>query len=132
MWDVSRVGSGHRKNSCDTLCFYQTHVWRTVLPIWPIWAYHFYSIFYNVAELRKACFRQAHIARAVLPPSALLHAKPFALPPSGTLSPPPNPTCAPFPILGFSENCRGNFCPVAFPPFRFGFWHHFADWLNWP
>ena len=81
------------------LCFYQVHFGRTVLPKWPILgASPFNSVFYNVSELRRACFRQARVARAVLPPGALFRAGALALPP-----------CAPkshiwgFPHLGFSE-----------------------------
>ena len=53
------------------LCFYQAHFGRTVLPNWPLWPHLFYSVFYSVSELRRACFRQARVARAVLPPGAL-------------------------------------------------------------
>ena len=38
-------------------------------------------IFYSVSELRRACFRQARVAQAMLPPGALFHASAFALPP---------------------------------------------------
>ena len=37
--------------------------------------------FYSVSELRRACFRQARVARAVLPPGALFRAGAFAFPP---------------------------------------------------
>ena len=63
------------------LCFYQAHFGRTVLPKWPLWVYLFYSVFYSVSELRIACFRQAHVAGAVLPPGALFRTRAFALPP---------------------------------------------------
>ena len=69
-----------------TLCFYQAHFGRTVLPKWPLWAHLFYSVFYSVSELRRACFRQARVARAVLPPGALFRAGAFALPPSAPKS----------------------------------------------
>ena len=36
---------------------------------------------YSVSELRRACFRQARVVRAVLPPGALFPAVAFALPP---------------------------------------------------
>ena len=75
------------------LCFYQAHFGRTVLPKWPLWAHLFYPVFYSVSELRRACFRQARVARAVLPPGALFRAGAFALPPCASKShmrPPPH------------------------------------------
>ena len=63
------------------LCFYQAHFGPTVLPKWPFWAHLLYSVFYNVSELRRACFRQARVAQAVLLPGALFHAGAFMLPP---------------------------------------------------
>ena len=60
---------------------YQAHFGCTVLPKWPLWAHLFYSVFYSVSELRKACFRQARAAQAVLPPGAFFRAGAFALPP---------------------------------------------------
>ena len=39
-----------------------------------------YSVFDSVSELRRACFRQERVARAVLPPAALFRAMAFALP----------------------------------------------------
>ena len=80
------------------LCFCQAHFGRTVLPKWPLWAHLFYAVFYNISELRRACFRQARVARAVLPPGALFRARAFALPP-----------CAPksqLPHLGLSESIK--------------------------
>ena len=65
-WDF-----GFAMRPVGALCFYQAHFGRTVLPKWPLWAHLFYSVFYNVSELRRACFRQARVARAVLPPGAL-------------------------------------------------------------
>ena len=50
--------------------FYQVYFGRMVLPKWPLWAYLFNSAFTNVSELRRACFRQASVARAVLLPGA--------------------------------------------------------------
>ena len=76
------------------LCFHQAHFGRTVLPKWPFWAHLFYSVLYNVLELRRACFRQERVALAVLPPGALFRARAFALPPV-----PPNPH-APAPTFG--------------------------------
>ena len=80
------------------LCFYQAHFGRTVLSKWPFWAHLFYSVFYSVSELRRACFRQARVARAVLPPGALFRAGPFALPPCA-----PKSHMRPLPHLGFSD-----------------------------
>ena len=57
------------------LCFYQAHLGRTMLPEWPLWAHLWYSVFYSVSELRRAGFRQACVAQAVLPPGALFHAE---------------------------------------------------------
>ena len=84
------------------LCFYQAHFGRRVLPKWPLWAHLFYPVFYSVSELRRACFRQARVARAVLPPGALFRAGALHF-----LPVPPNPTCARphiwgFPIFGLS------------------------------
>ena len=50
-------------------------------------------VFYRVSELRRACFRQARVARAVLPPGALLRAGAFALilcAPKSHMRPPPH------------------------------------------
>ena len=79
-------------------CFYQAHFGRTVLPKWPFWAHLFYSVFYHVSELRRACFRQARVARAMLPPGALFRAGAFALPPCA-----PKSHMRPLPHLGVSE-----------------------------
>ena len=46
-----------------------------------IWAHLFYSVFYSASELMKACFSQACVAQAVLPPGASFHPETFALPP---------------------------------------------------
>ena len=44
------------------LCFYQAHFGRAVLPKCPFWKHLFYSVFYTVSELGRACFRQARVA----------------------------------------------------------------------
>ena len=80
------------------LCFYQAHFGRTVLPKWPFRAHLFYSVFYSVSELRRACFRQARVAQAVLLPSALFRARAFAPPPCA-----PKSHMRPLPPLGVSE-----------------------------
>ena len=80
------------------LCFYQAHFGRTVLLKWPFWAHLFFSVFYSVSELRRACFRQARVARAVLPPGALFRAGAFALPPRA-----PKSHIRPLPHLGVSD-----------------------------
>ena len=90
------------------LCFYQAHFGRTVLPKWPFWAHLFYSVFYSVSELRRACFRQARVARAVLPPGALFRAGAFALLPCA-----PKSHMGPLPHLGVSEGFCGG--PHDFP-----------------
>ena len=74
-------------------------VWAHVLPKWPLWAHLFYSVFYRISELRRACFRQARVAQAVLPPGALLHAGAFALPPCA-----PKSHMCPIPHLGLTDN----------------------------
>ena len=105
------------------LCFYQAHFGRTVFPKWPFWAHLFYSVFYSVSELRRACFRQACVAQAVLPPGALFRAGAFALPPCA-----PKSHMSPLPHLGASECLENgqtitpqtvtwnspNFCDVIF------------------
>ena len=53
---------------------------------------------YSVSELWRACFRQARVARAVLPPGALFRAGAFALPPCA-----PKSHMRPLPHLGVSE-----------------------------
>ena len=54
------------------LGFYRVHLGRMVLPQWPLWAHLFYFVSVNNAsELRRACFRQVRVARAMLPPGAL-------------------------------------------------------------
>ena len=58
-------------------------------------------VFYSVAELRKACFRQARIARAVLPPGARLPGRAFALHPCA-----PKSHMRPLPLLGVSDRGR--------------------------
>ena len=65
---------------------YQAHFERTALPKWPLWAHLFYSVFYSVSELRRACFRQARVTRAVLPPGALFRTAAFAFPPCASTS----------------------------------------------
>ena len=83
------------------LRFCQAHFGRTVLPKWPFWAHLFYAVFYSISELRRACFRQAHVARAVLLPGALFRARAFALPPCA-----PKSQLCPLPHLGLSETCH--------------------------
>ena len=80
------------------LCFYQAHFGPTVLPKWPFWANLFYSVFYSVSELRRACFRQARVARAVLSPGALFRAGAIAFPPCA-----PKSHMRPLPHLGVSD-----------------------------
>ena len=70
----------------------------TKLSKWPLWAHLLYSVSYNVSELRRACFRQARVTRAVLPPGALFRARPFALPPGA-----PRSHMRPLPHLGVSD-----------------------------
>ena len=89
-WDGPQVGFGPFGVAMllvGALCFYQGHFGRTVLPKWPLWEYLFYSVFYGVTELERVCFRQARVARAMLPSDALFRAGAFTLPPL-----PPNPT----------------------------------------
>ena len=86
LWDprsgmTPKWGFGVAMLPVGASCFYQAPFGRTVLPKWPLWAHLFYSVFYSVSELRRACFRQARVARAVLPPSALFRAGALALPP---------------------------------------------------
>ena len=54
------------------LCFYQAHFGHTMLPTWPlwVWVHLFCYVFHSVSELRRACFRQAHVAQAAHPPGA--------------------------------------------------------------
>ena len=80
-------------------CFYQADFGRTTLPKWLLWAHLFYSVFYSVLALTRACFRQARVAQAVLPPGAFFHAGAFALPPRV-----PKSHMCPHPHLGLSEN----------------------------
>ena len=82
-------------HSVGTLCFYQAHFGRTMLPKWPLWAHLFYPVFYSVSELRRICFREARAARAVLPP-AVVSCRAFACPPCA-----PKPTCTCSHIWGF-------------------------------
>ena len=80
------------------LCFYQAHFGRTVLPKWPFWAHLFYPVFYSVSEFGRACFRQARVARAMLPPGALFRARAFAFLPCA-----PKSHLHPLPHSGPSE-----------------------------
>ena len=82
----------------EAVYFYHAHVGRTVLPTCPFWAHPFYSVFYIVSELGRACFRQARVAQAMLPPGALFHAETFGLPPCAHKS-----HMCPLPPLGFSD-----------------------------
>ena len=71
-----------------------------------------YSVFYSVSELRRACFRQARVAQAVLLPGALFHAWLLALP-----SLCPQIQKCPLPHLGLSEFSLPNShstCPSMF------------------
>ena len=54
-----------------------------------------FSEFYSVSDLRRACFCQARVAQAVLPPGALFHAGGSALPPCA-----PKSHMRPLPYLG--------------------------------
>ena len=83
------------------LCFYQAHFGHTVLPKWSFWAHLFYSMLYSISELRRACFRQARVARAVLPPGALFRAGAFAIPACA-----PKSHLCPLPHLGFFRHVR--------------------------
>ena len=57
------------------LYFYQAHAGRTLLPKWPNGVHLFYSVFYSVSKLRRACFRQVRATQVVLLPGALFHAE---------------------------------------------------------
>ena len=86
-WDDSQVGfQGSNASGGRIVLPYQAHFGRTVLPKWPFWAHLFYPVFYSVSELRRAYFRQAHVARAVLPPGALFRAGAFAFLPCAPTS----------------------------------------------
>ena len=81
-WDGSQVGFRGSNASGGRIVLLPGAFGRTVLPKWPLWAHLFYSVvFYSVSEFRRACFRQARVARTVLPPGALFRAGAFALPP---------------------------------------------------
>ena len=95
---TSRWGFRVAMPPVGALCFYQVHFGRTVLPKRPLWVHLFYSVFYSVSELRRACFRQVRVAEVVLPPSALFRAGAFALPPCATKS-----HMCPLPHLGVSD-----------------------------
>ena len=59
------------------------------------------GVFYSISELRRACSRQARVARAVLPTGALFRARGLCASPCPT-----SPTCARSHIWGFpSELC---------------------------
>ena len=121
------------------LCFYQPHLGRTVLPKWPLWAHLFYSVFYSVSELRRASlFRQARVARAVLPPvDAMFRAGAFALPPCATAK---SHMC-PLPHLGLSEQVNRTLSKSVSPGvcvhtlgFGCGFWNRpwgTDSWFSW-
>ena len=72
----------------------------TVLPKWPLWPHLFYPAFYSVSELRRACFRRARVARAVLPPGALFRVGAFTFPPCA-----PKSHMRPLPHLGILVRC---------------------------
>ena len=72
-------GFGVAMPPVGALHFYQAHFGRTVLPKWPFWAHLSSSVFYSVSELRRECFHQARVARAVLPLGTLFRAGSFAL-----------------------------------------------------
>ena len=78
-WDDSQVGFRGSNASGARIVLLPGAFWAHVLPNWPLWAHLFYSPSYSVSELRRACFRQALVARAMLPPSALFRAMAFAL-----------------------------------------------------
>ena len=106
LWDprsgmTPKWGFGVAMLAVGALCFYQVHFGRTVLPKWLLWAHLFYSVFYSVSELRRACIRQARVARAVLPPSILFRARAFSLPPCA-----PRSHICPLPHLGVSGHHR--------------------------
>ena len=103
-WDDSKVGFRDSNASGGRIVLLPGAFWVHVLPKWPLWARLFYSVIYSVSELRRACFRQARVARAVLPPHALFRAGAFALPPCA----PKSHMCR-LPHLGLSENLRHNF-----------------------
>ena len=96
---TSKWGFGVAMLPVGALCFCQAHFGRTVLPKWPLWAHLFYAVFYSISELRRACFRQARVARAVLPPGTLFRARAFALP----FCAPKSQLC-PLPHLGLVED----------------------------
>ena len=96
-WDDSQVGFRGSNASGGCIVLLPGAFW--VLPKWPLWAHLFYSVFHSVSELRRACFRQARVARAVLPPGAMLRAGAFALPPCASKS-----HMRPLPHLGVSES----------------------------
>ena len=79
------------------IVLHQAHFGRTVLPKWPLLSYSVFS--YSVSELRRACFRQARVAQAVLLQVTLFHAGAFALP----FCDPKSHMC-PLPHLGLSDN----------------------------
>ena len=83
LWDprsgrTPKWGFGVAMLPVGALCFYEAHFGCTVLPKWPFWVHLFYSIFYSASEFGRACFRQARVAWATLPPGALFRAGAFA------------------------------------------------------
>ena len=109
-WDDNQVGFRGAMLLVGALCFYPAHFGR-----------HFgrisSTLILQCLELRRTCFCQAHVARAVLPPGAMFRAWAFALPPCG-----PKSHMRPFPHLGYPEllikhywrvfrqvHCIGNF-----------------------
>ena len=97
-WGHSQVGFRGSNASGGRIVLLPAAFWAHVLPKWPLWAHLFYSVFYSVSELGRACFRQAHVARAVLPPNKMFRARAFALPPCA-----PKSHMCPVPHLGASD-----------------------------
>ena len=105
-WDDSQVGfrGSNASGGRIVLLPVRNLVGRTVLPKCPLWAHLFYSVLYSVSELRRARFRQARVARAVLslPSGTLFRVGVFALP-----SCDPKSHMLPLPHLGVSDECYG-------------------------
>ena len=97
-WGHSQVGFRGSNASGGRIVLLPAAFWAHVLPKWPLWAHLFYSVFYSVSELGRACFRQARVARAVLPPNEMFRAGAFALPPCA-----PKSHLCPLPHLGASD-----------------------------
>ena len=109
-----KLGLGEQWFRWSTLCFYLAHVGSIVLPRWTTQAHIFDLSFYCASELKKACFRQARVARA-----CFHQVNCFILQPLQFLTSPPKPSSVRSHSWVFQKSYSDRFCVLLLVFFPF-------------